>query len=103
MQQLNAVSLGTIAAPVIPSSGVRVAVAHEALNRREIDAGVEQVAGTVAAHAVRSVRRLRHLIACRERVYRAAGYTPSRHELKGKVCRPPGCSRVAPRRASPIA
>jgi hypothetical protein len=52
MQQLHAVALGSLTPPVIPSSRIRVGVPHQRLDRRQVDAGIKQVAGERAAEIV---------------------------------------------------
>ena len=52
MQQPDAIPLRPLAAPVIAGGRVGVTVPHEALDRRQVDAGIEQVASERAPQIV---------------------------------------------------
>ncbi len=53
MQQPHTITLSALATPVVPRRRVRIAVPHQALNRRKIDAGVEKIAGERASEIMR--------------------------------------------------
>ncbi len=52
MEAPHSITLRPIAAPVIPSRRVRLALTDEALNRCQVDASIEQVASERASEIV---------------------------------------------------